>query len=331
MARMDHHLPLCLVCALALSSAGCTVGAPPILDAGFPMVDAHRASDAGAACTTVLCGDPASCCRAGDECVLGRCAPPCASAVRCGADGASCCGSGQACISGACVDPGGACTDSFDCPIGEYCEEAIARCIVQHEPVACEISPVFGDLAVVEEWSYPATGDGCTSVYGLPAVIDLDGDSAPEVIFVATDSCAGGAGSLTAVHGRDGSLLFRADPSMAGTSDVAAADLDGDGSPELLAEALDGRLDAFDASGALLWTTTELYPNAVPTIADLDGDGAAEIVLGATVLDARGHVVWTRDLGFERRLGNDLERPSRGSPIPRGHQRRRRPRRRRPA
>jgi hypothetical protein len=125
-----------------------------------------------------------------------------------------------------------------------------------------------------------------TTGAGGPAIADLDGDGAPEVLF----------GDLV-LRGADGALLWRAanGPGLnrdCGPSNVAslplAVDLDGDADLEVLV----GR-SAYDANGASLWSRTEL-PEGVAAVADLDGDGRPEIAYVAagtlTVLEHDGAI-----------------------------------------
>jgi hypothetical protein len=70
-----------------------------------------------------------------------------------------------------------------------------------------------------------------------PAVVDLDGDGIPEIIFGSSDSVSGAwdsPGVLRALRGDTGSELFTVtDPSLAVNfvSSVAVGDIDGDGHP----------------------------------------------------------------------------------------------------
>ena len=89
--------------------------------------------------------------------------------------------------------------------------------------------------------------------------------------------------------------------------DFAVGDLDGDGSREVVAVNADNRMQVFAASGALLWTSTELYGasdnffgtlssqadlekktvyvNTRIILTDLDGDGHNDVLVGRNRLE----------------------------------------------
>jgi hypothetical protein len=242
------------------------------------------------------------CCAAGEECIEDRCLAACASGVRCGADLATCCGDGQVCVSAACVDPGDACTDSFDCPIGSFCEPTLGRCLPQFDPVTCETMPVFGDFEPVLEWSFttsPTRAD-CVHAISPPVIVDLDGDTAPEIVVSTACASAWTTGVLRALHGDGSGEIWAADDAIRRVDSrnvIAAGDLDGDGTPEIVAVAESLRVIALRADGTLFWQSiTEVgdpltipsNSGGGPTLADLDADGTPEIVLGGLVLDATG-------------------------------------------
>ncbi len=163
----------------------------------------------------------------------------------------------------------------------------------------------------------------------IPALGDLDGDGAPEVV-VTTDV------GILAFHG-DGTRYWTADaprsvkPACGG---VGIADLDGDGLPEVyygrlivngqtgeqraegrggwgtsvaggspisVAANLRGSIQslvvgnaAYDADGNTVWSTGD---DGYPAVADLDGDGLADIVVARSTavvrLTADGTEVWS--------------------------------------
>ncbi len=76
-------------------------------------------------------------------------------------------------------------------------------------------------------------------------------------------------------------------------SSPAIADVDGDGSADVVVGGLNGRLYAFDAAGRALsgWAGGSPAPAAIassPAVADLDGDGSSEVVVGVGSLEVAG-------------------------------------------
>jgi hypothetical protein len=304
----------------------CTM--PDDVDGGRRDAGMNTERDAGPGCpSAVFCGTPPACCDLGEECVEGACLAACASGVRCGADLATCCGAAQVCVSNACVDPGEECTDSFECEDGSFCEPTLGRCLTQFDPVTCETEPVFGAFAVTEEWRVDeATAEpNCIHAITVPAIVDIDGDTIPEV--VASFSCSGITSGdwrvavLRAYRGTDGSHLWSAtanDLRLWGRASIAAADLDGEPGAEIVGvqSSVDGvtptyRLIAFNGDGTLLWLSTDTdgttpyslgsrANNGAPTIADLDEDGSPEVIFGATVFNSDGVLQWRADLGAEQ-------------------------------
>ena len=233
-----------------------------------PDSTADSTSSGGVAtCDTILCGEPVVCCGADDACILGECVDACEDgSARCGEDLDICCDVGDVCLSPVCVTPGDKCVDSFDCPIGEFCEPTLDQCLPQQDPVACEIIPDFDDVEVTLEWSIigadrttnnmpdacdPDVDANCDDVGSLttPLVGDIDGDGIPEVIlntFDATDpdgslGAGGHYGHLIVLDGQTGDIQFRqqedADEGEWGSygrTTPGLADVDGSGLPNII-------------------------------------------------------------------------------------------------
>jgi hypothetical protein len=263
----------------------------------------------------VLCGLAATCCAAGQECVEGACANACASGVRCGA---TCCGTGQVCLSQTCVAPGKACLDSFDCEENEFCEPTISKCLPQPADLGlCEYKPPVLPLAPVLEWSWTGSAIAHPTYYQVvntPAVIDVDNDKIPDVVIVTSTGYddAGAAfvrlldgktglekwaGNVDAYKdGSGGGADYRVNPR--GTP--AVADLDGDGTIEIVVPKMGGGLLAFNANGSIKWASrkadnspyNDSFGSVTVAIADMDNDGLAEIVMGGIVFDHTGKVVY---------------------------------------
>ncbi len=140
-----------------------------------------------------------------------------------------------------------------------------------------------------------ATGQEHFSISGqiaysfTPAIGDIDGDSAPEIVTVTTKP------HKIVAYEENGDLKWVGD----GTFDaaqggaVAIADLDNDGSPEILADGM-----VSDADGNMLWQAPEqvgwklLQKNTVPIAADLDNDADLEVILGQTAYQHDGTEIW---------------------------------------
>jgi len=263
-------------------------------------------------------------CPAGQLAQNGACVPACATGTA--ACGSVCCAAGQTCVAaGQCVTPQPglacgaghpACGDGFACISGS--------CAASNP--ACTWKPPAGEFAPRVAWQWTQTTGGVrpdlTQVLSTPMVVPLqrnvsDAFAAPAVIFASVASNEGAGASVTgvlrAVSGRDGSELWTSDPAhlVNGLAAIAAGDLDGDGFTEVVAARLPTRdpatnqvipstegLVAFDHQGRFLWelplpTTASrgrVYWGA-PSIANLYGGGEAQVVIGATVVDAHGKIV----------------------------------------
>lgn len=123
-------------------------------------------------------------------------------------------------------------------------------------------------------------------VQSHPAIADVDGDGAPEIVALGEDFYA------HALH-PDGSELWRS-AALAPNWDrsaVTVVDLTSDGSAEVIVDGsvLDG------ASGALLAVLPrkEGFQDDTTLVADLDQDGSREIVFEGDVFSASGQLLWT--------------------------------------
>src|SRR5439155_1716599 len=193
-------------------------------------------------------------------------------------------------------------------------------------------------------WNGGTKMSSWSNVTMTPMVANLDDDNGdgkvdetdiPEVVFA---SCSGasccqncldpqhvenadlsGEGVLRAVHGKDGSEMWTADAAslhVPAAAQIALADLNGDGEPEIIAvqhsfrpgqtcpntpvdslpmcfKYITGSLLVLDRFGKLLfvsepWTQppTVLENDSSLLVADLDQDGYPEIVYGDTVFDS---------------------------------------------
>ena len=117
-----------------------------------------------------------------------------------------------------------------------------------------------------------------------PAIGDIDGDGEPEIVGLTVER------KLVAFDA-DGTTKWQTadqvEPTIGSFAAIALADLDADGTPEILI----GN-QVYTASGELYLTLQDELPEAgwgnATTAADLDGDGKLEIILGRSAFHATG-------------------------------------------
>lgn len=201
--------------------------------------------------------------------------------------------------------------------IGDACDPPTTVRLGGPQNAACRYTPPRGVFQPDVEWSWtpgPATPlPEKNQVMSTPAIVNLTDDNAdgridendvPDVVFISFDTTgpAGDpfrhtlqAGVVRALSGADGRELWSATDTalrVAPASNVATADLDGDGRPEIVAERWTGGLLALRGDGTLYWDcntaacrpVTSLW--GAPVIADLDG-GGPEVLRGGCVLNGR--------------------------------------------
>lgn len=123
-------------------------------------------------------------------------------------------------------------------------------------------------------WSY-LTGD---MILGAPAVADFDPARAGQEIGVASGD------SYAYLLSSAGARLWRKRTGWTIRSTPLAADLSGDGRPELLVGGDDGKLYAWNGDGTVVpgWPKATGAPiSGGPAAGDLDGDGQPEVVAGS--------------------------------------------------
>ncbi|MBA3548652.1 MAG: VCBS repeat-containing protein [Nannocystis sp.] len=257
-----------------------------------------------------LCGQVAVCCPAGNECIDDACLPECASEIRCGPKLETCCDAGTVCSGDQCVLPGLDCLDSYDCNPGEYCEQTLQKCLPQPDPLMCEYIPDFDAINAVPEWSWIDF-----EVISSPAVADLDGDGVPEVVVNTTKYKVNDftVGAIFVLDGKTGLEKFHVEHLPAnktfgshGRTTLAVGDVSGDGLPDIVyvGREINGKspIHAIDGQGVLLWTShlannaaaTTAVVNGAVTLANFDDDPQAEVVVGATLIDHDGVMVWNQ-------------------------------------
>src|SRR5262245_23184422 len=132
--------------------------------------------------------------------------------------------------------------------------------------------------APVLKWQY----GGCnapphycdTGWYASPAVADLDGDNKPEVLWGVYD--------LFALNGENGSVQWTASNGSRIWPGIAVADIDNNGSPEIIVGRGGDQVTVYNKAGGVVWTRKPFGGGEVRTLAveDLEQDGQLEVVVG---------------------------------------------------
>jgi hypothetical protein len=284
------------------------VGTGPGPDSALPTDIGSDPPDADPLCRDgLLCGPARLCCRGAQECLSDRCVEACESGVRCGAAREACCATGDVCLEDRCVTPSAGCLDSLDCDAGEFCEPTLGACLPQPPVVTCEVVPSFSTIEVREDWAYVDD-----EVISVPVVADVTGDGITNVVVNAAR--IGGdwpLGEVVLLNGRTGERLWRIahDPpnnrwGSHGRSTVAVGDVSGDGIPDIVYASRpspnQSRIVAVDGFGNTLWASR--LPNGNPaslrvengaiTLANFDDDPMAEVVIGGSLFDHDGTMLW---------------------------------------
>ncbi|MFO0564841.1 MAG: FG-GAP-like repeat-containing protein [Polyangiaceae bacterium] len=271
--------------------------------------DASTDDGSASGCFGVLCGDQSLCCSADQECVAGSCLAACQNGVRCGT---TCCGNGDLCVAATCVTPTTGCADSVDCAPKEFCEPGAGKCVPEVPGAQqCTYQRPVKPFAPVLKWSWESSTiqPNYDQAISAPLVADLDKDGTPDVVFTTTTgsmSTSSTPGFVRVVDGKTGSEKWPANVAAYLTENQvqaifapALADLDGDGSIEIVTMGNDSRLIAFGPDGSLRWKSTKpggaahtmsSWGSSI-SIADMDGDGHGEVVMGASVFDYQGVLV----------------------------------------
>ncbi|MCB0152782.1 MAG: VCBS repeat-containing protein, partial [Caldilineaceae bacterium] len=113
-----------------------------------------------------------------------------------------------------------------------------------------------------------------TGWYSSPAVADLDGDGAMEVIGAAYD--------LVILDGATGALEHRAENGSRTWPGVVVADIDNDATLEIVVGRGSDQVTVYNADGSERWTRNPFGGGEVRTLAtaDIDKDYQIEIVVG---------------------------------------------------
>lgn len=284
-----------------------------------------------------------------------------------------CCAEGELCVSGSCFLPSSEpCRDFVECPAGQYCEFAGSEdgngvCLPQAGGEMCAIPPEGSDVEPTVAWRWPPRQNPAepwsppvgipepehVHVMMAPMVANLtddngngiiDEDDIPDVVFNTFSRSLDGVpsgygmnGILRIISGDDGSTIHSftgADERVIGGAQVAIADLDGDGFPEIVtcsskrsgsSYANMGPLIAFtskpragdpsDREWQVLWRAEDAdgradCGQAGPAIADLDGDGNPEVMIRYTVVSGQtGAILAHEPCGFFGTRGREDHNP----------------------
>jgi outer membrane protein assembly factor BamB len=172
-------------------------------------------------------------------------------------------------------------------------------------------------------WSFP-TNDNASSADSV--LVDIDGDGLVEIIKSVDNYKKDDAHDAVMAFKTDGTLLWKVD-GLSGEDSPNVADLDGDGSVEIVGMTFGGEVYCLDAKGKFKWRR-DLRPELddgqhmymTPILCDLNGDRQLEILAMThgqysptpgqkpnarlTALDARGNVLDELDLGESRYWGH---------------------------
>lgn len=164
------------------------------------------------------------------------------------------------------------------------------------------------------------------SLWSSPQVVDLDNDGSLEIVQGTGNFFQDDRGQYLKVWNTDGTLRFQLDTNGRTLASPLIADLDGNGSPEIIAATLQGYVHAWSAGGQELFATQVMpFDNDTmagrpdvpiarsPIAVDLSGDGNLEILVSIgsqlVVLDAQGNQI-TNTERVERAFNNYA-----GSPV----------------
>lgn len=130
---------------------------------------------------------------------------------------------------------------------------------------------------------------------------DVSGDGGMEVAVESYDN------KVFLLDGRSGEILWSQAKEWYGR-DVAIADVDGDGMPEILSGS--SQVSAFDARGNLKWKVDSQEEATTLSVADVTGDGRLEVIFNSAfsgislVLDEAGKILWQRERSGAHAIGD---------------------------
>ncbi len=189
----------------------------------------------------------------------------------------------------------------------------------------CAYTPAsYTAWQVAVEWSNDSadgfvysSGTAYTEIMAAPAVGQLTDDNAdgvidssdmPDIAYTTFSGSGYSSAGYLRVMAGDGSgeelsvysvLCGSATYYVMGAGGVAIADIENDGSPDIIVNARNalsttgGYTLALENDGTCKWASvgTSVYAYTMPTVADLDGDGDNEVIAGVQVINSDGSVL----------------------------------------
>tara|TARA_B100000809_G_scaffold39244_1_gene34346 strand:- start:1528 stop:3312 length:1785 start_codon:yes stop_codon:yes gene_type:complete len=183
----------------------------------------------------------------------------------------------------------------------------------------------YDPVTLKSKWSFD-TNDNASSADAV--LVDIDGDGSVEILKSVDNYKKDDAHDAVYAFKTDGRLLWKVE-GLSGEDTPNAADLDGDGSIEIIGMTFGGEVYCLDEHGKFKWRR-DLRPKLddgqhmymCPILCDLDGDSELEILAMThgqysptagqkptarlSALDARGNVLDELDLGEARYWGHAL-------------------------
>jgi hypothetical protein len=238
------------------------------------------------------------------------------------------CNDAEACRYAACVPTPVPCSGTDQCPGDAYCDRSAGECLPWgvgpggFSDAACtrEVVPGVFFPDVQCEWLGPPPGDPYpdhTNVLAAPVVADFGASGDPElprpsIVFTSynftdggNDACRGDTpehfGVIRVIDGRTCQQLANiAAPVPIASASLLLADVNDDGTPEIIAVTVGGGLAAWEYRGGgsfvELWQSDTAFAADAcvwtgPSAHDLDDDGLPEILLYGAVYGPDGHYI----------------------------------------